>query len=905
MAINYSWQNRTLIGYHSKDSDTFGIIEKEYPILTKEADALFLLTRDQFFTISTPQISNVLTNYLKYQKFYENLRLIANILLIPGLVIAFGYFLRQFGILENVSIVKDFLSSNISDTLFGISLFSVFILWHDYYKDKSHPIRLPNAEVIPLNDLEEIKATGFRFGRYAHLETINYINEQSLEIICRNTSGDKINILTLFAELVQLPISSEIFKRANILITEENLSNGGIDSDTLPSYPANSIRSLALYALNEALLTSSKEIKPEHILLSLFNVFPSLKKYLLTQNSSIDILREIVRYQSSQIERTQSLSSFNPNIPYYRKGGIGRDWIYGYTFILSKFSKDINEYVAKYDDIFGVGHEDEIENLVSVLGKVSNRNALLIGEPGVGKSSLILGIAQMINSGNVPEQLKDKKIVQLDINGLIALSSKDKGAEELIAKAMHELENAGNTILYIDEMQELIPAKAQDSGHSLSGILLPYILNSKFPIVGTVNHADYKKYFYSSESLRQSFTNIEVSEISAEDALIILETKIAKLEKTFGIYITLPALISSVELAQRYIIERNLPSSAVQLLESSCSWAQNSGVKILTGEHVSKVLSNQKGISISGVNTEESTKLIKLESNIKKRVIGQDEAVEAIVESLKRAHTDIRNPNKPIGVFLFMGPTGVGKTYLAKVVAEEYFGGDDDMIRIDMSEYQDISSIDKFLGETSKENILGQTSISLIDRIKLNPYTVVLFDEIEKAHPQILNLFLQIFDEGRLTSNLGEVVDFTNTIIVCTSNIGSSILLESLMDKNTTWEEAKDRALIELRQSIRPELLNRFDKILVFHPHDIDHLSNISDILLQELSGRLREKSITLTWNPLIPQLIASKANKPGLGARPIKRYIQDNIEGNIAKEMIEGGVIPGEEIEIKESWII
>ncbi len=905
MAIDYGWQNRTLIGYHSKDSDTFGVVQKEYPILTKESDALFLLTRDQFFTISTPQISNVLTNYLRYQKFYDNLRLVANILLVPGLIIAFGYLLRQFGIFDSVTIVKDFLSSGISDTLFGISLFSVFILWHDYYKDKSHPVRLPKAEAIPLNELEEIKATGFKFGRYAHLEAINYINDLSLEAICRNTSNDRVNILTLFSELIQYAVSLEIFKRANITITEENLDESGVHSETLPSYPSTSIRSLIIYALNEALLTSSREIRPEHLFLALFNVFPSLKKYLLTQNSSIDILREVVRYQTYELEKKQSTNYFNPNVSYYRKGGIAESWIYGYTFILNKFSKNINEYIAGNDDIFGIGHETEIENLVSVLGKISNRNALLIGEPGVGKSSLILGIAQRINRGDVPDQLKDKRIIQLDINGLIAFSSREKSVEELIAKAMKELENAGDTILYIDEMQELIPAKAQDSGHSLAGILLPYILSSKFPIIGTVNHADYKKYFYSSESLRQSFTNIEVSEISADDALLILETKIYQLEKTFGIYTTLPSLISSVELAQRYIKEKNLPSSAVQLLESACSWAQSSGVQILTDEHVAKVMSNQKGISIAGVNADESTKLMKLEENIKNRVIGQDDAVKAIVESLRRAHTDIRNPNKPIGVFLFMGPTGVGKTYLAKVVAEEYFGGQSEMIRVDMSEYQDISSVDKLLGETTKGNILGQTAISLIDRIKLNPYTVVLFDEIEKAHPQILNLFLQIFDEGRLTSNLGEVVDFTNSIIVCTSNIGSSILLNSLSDKNSTWEEAKDRALIELRQSIKPELLNRFDKTIVFHPHDIDHLSSISEILLRELSSRLGEKSITLTWNQLIPQLIANKANEPGLGARPIKRYIQENIEGNIAKEMVEGGIQPGEEIEIKESWII
>ncbi len=905
MAIDYGWQNRTVIGSHSKDSNTFGLVDKTLPILTRESDALFLITRDQFFTVSTPQISNVLANFSKYTKYYDTVRLVANVMLIPGLLIAFGYLLRQIGVFDSVKILKDFLESNISDLLFGISIFSVFVLWHDYYKDKSHPVRLPKAEKIPLNDLEEIRNSGFKFGRYAHLEAINFVNELTLDIICRHTKKDRINTARILEELVGYPEIQEIFRRANIVIDNDILEKNDVTQGTLPEYQSTTIRSFIIYSLNEALLTSSLEIQPKHLLLALFNVFPVLSKILLSQNSSIDILREVVRYQSYEIQKKRSLSYFNPNIPYFRKGGIAGSWVYGYTFILNNFTKNINEHILKDRDIYGIGHDEEIENLVSVLGKISNKNALLIGEPGVGKSSIMLGIAQKINRGDVPQQLKDKRVLQFDINGLIAHSSKEKNIELLIEKSMKELENAGDVILFIDEMQELIPSKAGESGHSLAGILLPYILNSSFPIIGTVNYSDYKKYFYSSESLRQSFTNIEVNEISADDALQILETKISLLETNFGIYITFPALISAVELAQRYTKERKLPSSAVQLLESACSWAQSSGVSLLTEEHVSKVLSNQKGISIGSVNAQESTKLMKLEESMRARVIGQDSAIQALVEALKRAHTDIRNPNKPIGAFLFMGPTGVGKTHVAKVVADEYFGDVSNMIRVDMSEYKEISSVEKFLGGNSQNNILGQTSISLIDRIKSNPYTVVLFDEIEKAHPQILDLFLQIFDEGRLTSTLGEVVDFTHSIIVCTSNIGSLTLLNSLQDSKTTWEEAKDRALIELRQSIKPELLNRFDKVLVFHPHSLENLSKISDILLQELAQRLREKSITLTWGSIIPQLIANKANQPGLGARPIKRYIQDNIEGNLAKELLEGNIKKGEEINIKESWIV
>jgi len=435
--------------------------------------------------------------------------------------------------------------------------------------------------------------------------------------------------------------------------------------------------------------------------------------------------------------------------------------------------------------------------------------------------------------------------------------------------------------------------------------MLPYIMNSKFPIIGTINYADYKKYFYSHESLRQSFSNIEVKEVSTTDTLKILETKVSELEANFSCYITFPALVASVELAQRYIRDRKLPSSAVQTIEATCSWAQSNNIPKITSEHVSKAISIQKNINITEIDQEESNRLRKLEENIKSRIIGQDEAVIAITEALRRARTDIRNPEKPMGSFLFIGPTGVGKTYLAKVVGEEFFGNKQDIVRVDMSEYQELSSIDKFLGSSTQTNILGQSQITLVDRVKSNPYTVILFDEIEKAHPDILNLFLQIFDEGRLTSTAGETIDFTNTIIICTSNIGSKILLDALEKDESLWNEAKNRALMELRQYLRPELLNRFDKVIVFAPHNINNLTQISELLLAELAKRLNEKGIILKWSSQIPMLIANRSNEPGMGARPMKRYIQDKIEGEIAKEIIEGNLKSGAEINIRESWII
>jgi ATP-dependent Clp protease ATP-binding subunit ClpA len=757
--------------------------------------------------------------------------------------------------------------------------------------------------MIPQKEFEEIKQIGFQFNKYSHLDTIKYINDKTLSIVCENIENNRFSVYSTFVNLMQRPDIAQILQRADVQVEEDEVKESQITPETLPTYQATTLRSILIYALEEALLTESNVVRPDHLFLALFKVFPVLQKLLQINNSSLDLLREIVRYNSRLLKKDKATNIFNPNIPYYRKGGVAESWIYGYTYILDHFSKDLNNQVEEEKDVFGIGHDEALESLVSTLGKVSNKNALLIGEPGTGKSSLILGVAQRINRGNVPIQIRNKRVIQLDINALIAQSSKpDQNMEELIGKAMNELASAGDVILFIDEIQELMPAKAEDSGHSLAGIMLPYILEGKFPIVGTVNNSDYKKYFYSNESLRQTFTNIDVEEVTLDDALYILETKIDPLEKNFNCYITFPALVSAVELAHRYIKERKLPSSAVQTIESACSWAQANNIDVLRAEHVAKAVSVQKKINVTSITTEETTNLMKMEENIRKKVIGQDEAVSAVVDALRRSRADIRNPNKPIGVYLFMGPTGVGKTYISEVVCEEFFGEDHKMIRVDMSEYQEIDSIDKFLG-SSGEN--GQSSTSLVDQIKRNPHTVVLFDEIEKAHPKVLDLFLQIFDEGRLTSNMGETVDFTNAIIICTSNIGSKTLLDTLQEGNTLWEEAKSRALIELNHSLRPELLNRFDKVIVFQPHDIDNLTRITILLLTELSQRLAKKGFVLTWNDQIPMLIANKARVAGMGARPLRRYIQDNIEGKIAQEIIQGSLQSGDEITIREAWIM
>ncbi len=891
-------QNRkTILGYHNKSVNKIGILDKEkLPILTEEDYSTFLTTRDHLFSIQTKQIVDM----IKEQSASRSVNTILNSIMIftaiPGIISALIFIIKKLTSLALPDIADRFLLQ-----LFSISLIAIIILLHKAFGKISKEIRLPFAPMIPEKELTQIKNSGFPFARFIKLDTVSFCSDTLRDFLANNSKKGSYQSLEAFMALGNNKHIKRIIRRANLQIEQTDMEIENLNSSTVPTYPVSALRSLLTYALEEALLSESREIDIPHLFIAYFKLFPVLRHHLEIQGLSVDLLREIVNSYEQRRQNAQRIKFLNPNNPYYKTPGIGDYWIYGYTFILSKFSKDLNEKMAYEPSRFGIGHDREIEEIISIVSRLSKKNVLLIGDPGTGKSSIIKGLAQNIILGKVPSQMAGKRIIQLDITSLLAQGINDN-LEQLINRAMHELSKAGNTILYIDEIQEIIPAKSDKSGTTIASIMLPFVLESGFPIIGTINFSDYKKYFYNNESLRQSFETVEVSPASAENTLKILKTQIPLLEDNFKLYITFPALTTAIELSQRYIAQRRLPDSAVRTVEGACAWAQAQGLDKLTKDTVAKYVSIQTEIPVEDVSADEATKLISLEGNIKRRVIGQDEAVSKIVEALKRSRTDIRDPNRPIGTFMFLGPTGVGKTHLAKIVSEEFFSNRE-IITVDMSEYKDISSINKFLGSYENTDIYGQAAVSLLDRVKSNPYCVILFDEMEKAHPQILDLFLQLFDEGRLTSNRGESIDFTHTIIITTSNIGSKMLMDSLHDKSELWDDAKQKAIIELRQAIKPELLNRYDEIVVFAPHTPATLTQITEILLNDLAERLAEKKIKLLWTEAVPGIIANKAYQPEFGARPIKRFIQDNVESIIANKMLTDEIKKGDTVEISGHW--
>jgi ATP-dependent Clp protease ATP-binding subunit ClpC len=885
---------KTLLGYHNKDKGQYLIFEQEdqLPMLIDDKYEPFLMTSRQFFTERSRKIEEELRRIPFERAIRKFKNTIATIMIIPGTISALIYTIDFLSTTTNNQILPFTLPAWIINLTFWIAIWGIMILWHETYKTINQKKRILESEAFTEHDLKSIKNGDLGFSKLSMVNSWNLLSPEARNVIYDSLDNGQMDVYKMLINGADSEEGRVIIKKLDIGDLSASLKENNINPETIPDYPVAGIRSLLTYAIEEAVLTDSDVVEPCHLFIALFKVFPVLQNYLSKNRQNIDLMRYVVKWLNIKRDKIKMSKTFDPNIPYTRSGGIANNWIYGYTYVLNHYSKDLTQEMAQRDEEFGIGHKKQLDQAIGLLSKMTKNNIIFIGEAGTGKTSMVKGLANLINRKKVPANLHDMRIIQLDINGLIAGASQHGNIEALVQKSMNELQKAGNTILFIDEIQALVPTRSEGSQSSLAGIFLPYILESKFPIIGTINYSDFKKYFYSQESLRQSFNTIEIQEVSPQAAFEIILTLLEDMEKQYKIKITFPAILSAIELAQRYVYDRKLPDSAVNIIESACARAAQGGKAKLNASIVAEIVSEQTEIPVTDVSTDEATKLLNLEEKMKQKVIGQDEAVHSVVEALKRARADVRDTSKPIGTFLFLGPTGVGKTHLAKTLNQEYFSENSELIRLDMSEFKELSSIQKILGyENSGEN---QTT-TLLDRVKRDPFATILLDEIEKAHPQVLDLFLQLLDEGRLTSSNGETVNFNHTIIIATSNIGSKKLLDTLEKDKEMFEIAKDKVLLELRQKVRVEFLNRFDNIIVFAPHDMDNLAQISILLLKELKARMQQKNITLKWEDDVPRIIAEKAYQPGLGARPLRRYLQEKVEGVLATKMLRNEIKAGD----------
>ena len=625
---------------------------------------------------------------------------------------------------------------------------------------------------------------------------------------------------------------------------------------------------------------------------------------------------------------------------------------------LEQYSRDLTE-AAREDRLDPVvGRNAEVERVMQILCRRMKNNPCLVGEPGVGKTAVVEGLAQMIASGTVPEILADKRILSLDLSGMVAGSKYRGEFEERIKRVIAEVRAAGNVILFVDELHTLIGAGGAEGAMDASNILKPALSRGEVQMIGATTRTEYRKYIEKDAALERRFQPVYVEEPTREETIAILQGLRSKYEEHHGVTISDDALEAATDYAIRYINDRFLPDKAIDLIDEAASrkklgiFAGNKTAKkaeetrhnleealeaalaegdieaaqalkkdldktdkkiektkhnmrekeqeqmLVTEEDVADVVSVWTKIPVSKITQTESQRLLKLEEILHKRVVGQNEAVETVAKAIRRGRVGLKDPKRPIGSFLFLGPTGVGKTELSKALAEAMFGNENAIIRVDMSEYMEKHSVSKMIG--SPPGYVGfEEGGKLSEQVRKNPYSVILFDEIEKAHPDVFNVLLQVLDDGRITDSQGRTVDFKNTIIIMTSNAGAQRIVDpkklgfsNVENAESEHKDMKNNVMEEVKRMFKPEFLNRIDDIIVFRALSKEDVKGIAALMLKELKNRLaKQMDITLTYGDTVKNFIFEKGYDKKYGARPLKRAIQNNIEDSLAEEILSGKI--------------
>ena len=629
--------------------------------------------------------------------------------------------------------------------------------------------------------------------------------------------------------------------------------------------------------------------------LSKENIF--FQKYLIVKDlkpEDIDNLGKWFERVEKEIKRTKKFWAYDNLL---KKGSLARNWTSGYTVTLNKYSIDITEEVRQ-NSFKLVDHQKELNLLERYLTETEINNVLIIGEKGVGKRSIIYGFAYNALLGKNISILNYKRVVELDMPRLLAEIEDVEKVELILDQIFQEVAKAGNIILLIDNFHNYVSQPSSKIGIiDISGIISSYLQLPQFQLIAITTYEGLHRYIEKQEFLLSSFRKVEVLPISKEDTLELLENLVFFYEKKYKIFISYPVLREIIDLSDRYLPSLAFPEKAINVLDSVMAYVANEKKeKFVLVEDVAKIITERTEIPVGKIEEKEKEILLHLEDLIHQRIINQEEAVKDIAVALRRGRTGIVIKNGPIGSFLFLGPTGVGKTETAKALAEIYFGSEERMIRLDMSEFQEIKDIKRLIGSETGEGILTV-------QVRENPFSLVLLDELEKAHPNILNLFLQVLDEGYLTDGLGRKVNFKNTIIIATGNAGYKVILESLKN-NISWEKVKQRLLdyIFNNNIFRPEFVNRFDALVVFKPLTKQNLLAIAELIMSRLKKNLQEKGIEFVITEELKEKIVQLSYNPVFGARQMRRVVQDKVENVIASDLLSGKIKRGQKILVDPS---
>ena len=706
----------------------------------------------------------------------------------------------------------------------------------------------------------------------------------------------------------------------------------------------------------------------EHLWLALLGNDDGVAGALL-RRAGVDLSaarEELLRQMRENAGNEEPLRQFPGMMPFAqvrsRQGGNGQ----GEKSQLDKYSRDLTAAAEKNELDPVIGREKEIQRIIQILIRRTKNNPVLIGEPGVGKSAVAEGLAQRIVQGNVPELLRGKRVLSLDMGSLVAGTKYRGEFEERLKNMMDELHKAGNVLLFIDEIHTIIGAGGSEGSLDAANILKPALSRGEIQCIGATTLDEYRKHIEKDAALERRFQPVNVGEPTSEETLSILYGLRDRYEAHHKVRITDEALGAAVKLSERYIPDRFLPDKAIDLMDEAASrvriqactappdvreqekrleavqiekkeaishqdfekaaalrdqernlnreieekraeWtrSQTNARDVVTEEDIAQVVSQWTGIPVSRMTEQEAQRLIRLEETLHRRLVGQEEAVSAVARAIRRARAGLKDPKRPIGSFIFLGPTGVGKTELCRALGEAMFGDEDAVIRLDMSEFMEKHTVSRMMG--SPPGYVGyEEGGELTEAVRRKPYSVVLLDEIEKAHPDVFNVLLQILEDGRLTDNTGRTVSFKNTIVVMTSNAGAKLTGGRSMgfgsaqrDEVRDYETMKESVMKEVKELFRPEFINRVDELIVFHALTEEEICRITEMMLKQVASRLEEQEIRLLWDEKVTKKLAEDGYDPKFGARPLRRLIQRTVEDTLSEELLQGRVSLGQEVRL------
>ncbi len=804
------------------------------------------------------------------------------------------------------------------------------------------------------------------FGRFTErAQKVLYYAQEEAQFFKHGYVGTEHILLGILKEkgisdniLISMGINESNVKK---LIEEfEGKGDASLSRNEIPLTPRT--KRLLELSWTEARNLSHNHIAPEHILLALIGESEGVA-YTILSNLGADfgkIKKELLASFTGEISQESHQKSKN----------YGMD-----TPSLNKFGRDLTQmaFEEKLDPV--IGRDKETERILEILCRRIKNNPCLIGDPGVGKTAIAEGLAQKIISGSVPEILKDKRVVTLDLSSMVAGSKYRGEFEERLKKVMEEIREAANVILFIDEIHTIIGAGGAEGAIDASNILKPALARGEVQAIGATTIDEYRKHIEKDTALERRFQPVVVGEPTKEESVQILMGLRDKYEAHHSVKITDEAVKAAVELSDRYITDRYLPDKAIDLIDEAGArvriqtltappdmknleedlqkienekenaisvqdfekaaslrdkgkelkgkledykknWKQQSQTetKIVSEEQIAEVVAKWTNVPVEKLTQSESERLLNLEEILHKRVVGQEEAVKSIARAVRRARVGLKDPKRPIGSFIFLGPTGVGKTELSKALAETMFGDENNMIRIDMSEYMEKHAVSRLVGSPPGYVVYDEGG-QLTDNVRRKPYSVILFDEIEKAHPEVFNILLQILEDGRLTDGKGKTVNFRNTIIIMTSNVGASTIKKQKTlgfsvgkdESETEYEKMKNNIMDELKRSFRPEFLNRIDDIIVFHSLQEKDLEEIVKIMLREVSRRLEGQNIFISFDKKAEEFLTKSGFDLVYGARPLRRTITKLVEDSLSEEILKGNINKGDKVitSVKEDKLV